>query len=337
MQQQQQQEQSPPPAAAQQQDHQQEQHQEPLHQNDDPSTSSQQALVPQQRPQQHDDRHPPLLDFTSPAFDPLLALSTEGLRVPVPDAPLYDYLSKCRHLLPPEAADQLVATEGHTPSQQTPGQRSLHHHPQQQRQQHEDDDPAASSEAAAAARSEAALLAAEAARAKAARQSKAEALKQRAQQAIQRAEAGVGLAPLPEIMALVGDASPLASLRRWLGDRRRVTVVTRHAAGVRGRAVGTLVAFDRYMNLVLRDVEETYTVIVKVARVKEQQLPAADPQQQRQTRQRVRWCRKQEHRFRRLDLVMVKGDQVVLVAAAGGDGGAMGGGSGGGSGGRGGG
>lgn len=45
----------------------------------------------------------------------------------------------------------------------------------------------------------------------------------------------------------------------------QVRVVTRHAAGVRGSAEGTLIAVDRYMNLILRDVTEAYTVIVKVS------------------------------------------------------------------------
>lgn len=48
----------------------------------------------------------------------------------------------------------------------------------------------------------------------------------------------------------------------------RVRVVTRHAAGPRGVAVGTLVAYDRWMNVVLRDVEETYSVRVRVTRTK---------------------------------------------------------------------
>jgi small nuclear ribonucleoprotein (snRNP)-like protein len=163
---------------------------------------------------------------------------------------------------------------------------------------------------------------------------------------------------------------PFAVLARWQAAQQRVYVVTRHAAGVRGRAVGTLVGFDRFLNLLLRDVEEHYTVIVKVQRTKQQQQdvqqdvqqqhqlnappgqqqqpvqasgppeqqPHDLPQQQQQqpagqrhdrqaasdgsssssrpatTRTRTRWCRKQEHRFRQLDQILLRGDSVVLVS-----------------------
>jgi small nuclear ribonucleoprotein (snRNP)-like protein len=39
-------------------------------------------------------------------------------------------------------------------------------------------------------------------------------------------------------------------------------VVTRHRSGVRGVATGFLTAFDRHMNLIMRDVHEEYTVLV---------------------------------------------------------------------------
>jgi small nuclear ribonucleoprotein (snRNP)-like protein len=127
------------------------------------------------------------------------------------------------------------------------------------------------------------------------------------------------------------------------------------------------VAFDKYLNLLLRDVEEAYTVIVKVQRVKQQvvqqpQLLQAqgvakqeqgqqqqqqldqqlrlDPQQQQQqaqrqqqqtqqqqehqqqapqapsTRTRTRWCRKQQHRFREMDQILLRGDNIVLVSGS---------------------
>jgi small nuclear ribonucleoprotein (snRNP)-like protein len=195
-----------------------------------------------------------------------------------------------------------------------------------------------------------------------AKKAKAAALKQRALQATKQAEASVKLGTLPDIMqSAVTAGGPIAALATWQSAGQRVYVVTRHASGVRGRAVGTLVAFDKYMNLLLRDVEETYTVIVKVQRVKQQVLQnqqqqqqqglPADQQQQRQgttgdqqqqqqpqqphqqqpqgqsaeqqqrqqpgppaTRTRTRWCRKQQQRYRRLDQILLKGDNIVLVS-----------------------
>jgi small nuclear ribonucleoprotein (snRNP)-like protein len=108
-----------------------------------------------------------------------------------------------------------------------------------------------------------------------ARKAKAAALKQRALTAAQRAEAGVHIAPLASIMAKAAEG-PLAVLAKWQQSGQRVLVVTRHAAGVRGRAVGTLRAFDRFMNLVLAHVEEQYTVIIKVPREKQQQQQGPD-------------------------------------------------------------
>jgi len=50
----------------------------------------------------------------------------------------------------------------------------------------------------------------------------------------------------------------------WLGDcvrdGRLVRIVTRHKRGIRGEAIGKIVAFDKHLNMVLRDVNETYHV-----------------------------------------------------------------------------
>ncbi len=53
----------------------------------------------------------------------------------------------------------------------------------------------------------------------------------------------------------------------------RVRVVTRHACGVRGVAVGSLRSFDKFFNMVLADVEEIYTVMVKEHREKARAHP----------------------------------------------------------------
>jgi small nuclear ribonucleoprotein (snRNP)-like protein len=170
-----------------------------------------------------------------------------------------------------------------------------------------------------------------------AKKAKAAAFKQRALQAAQRAEASVKLGSLAAIMSTAA-VGPLAVLATWHAAQQRIYVVTRHASGVRGRAVGTLVGYDKYLNLLLKDVEETYTVIVKVQRVKQQvmhqqqqqvvqqqQQQVVQQQQQQQqgesegqqapaVRTRTRWCRKQQHRHRQLDQILLKGDNIVLVS-----------------------
>jgi len=152
-------------------------------------------------------------------------------------------------------------------------------------------------------------------------------MKQRALQATRRAESSVKLGSLPEIMAIAA-VGPLAVLAKWQAAGQRIYVVTRHASGIRGRAVGTLAGFDKFLNLLLNDVEETYTAIIKVHRVKQQivhdqaggavQTAQQSGEQQAvpavSTRTRTRWCRKQEHRYRQLDQILLRGDSIVLAS-----------------------
>ena len=108
--------------------------------------------------------------------------------------------------------------------------------------------------------------------------------------------------PIDE-MADAVRAGPLLLLRRLRDERAAVRVVTRHERGLRGVATGTLVAFDKHLNLVLRDVEESYTVLVRARRT-----TAAGGE---------RCAPKQERRTRRLKQVMLMGSGVVLIGALG--------------------
>lgn len=65
---------------------------------------------------------------------------------------------------------------------------------------------------------------------------------------------------IEDMMNCVDEKGPLA----WLAAKAKtgavIRVVTRHRRGIRGVAVGSLIAFDKHVNLVLRNVEERYTV-----------------------------------------------------------------------------
>ena len=88
---------------------------------------------------------------------------------------------------------------------------------------------------------------------------------------------------------------PLRVLREARERRSRVTIVTRHARGVRGVATAYLEAFDKFANMLLTDVEETYTVRTKTATEK-------------------RTTAKLDHRTRHIQQVFLRGEQVVSIS-----------------------
>eukprot|EP00536_Pseudo-nitzschia_multiseries_P015975 jgi/Psemu1/263305/estExt_Genewise1Plus.C_9900007 len=55
------------------------------------------------------------------------------------------------------------------------------------------------------------------------------------------------------------DSGPHSLLFRLRRDRKRIKVVVRYVNMLRGTVTGNLVAFDKHMNLILRDVEEVYS------------------------------------------------------------------------------
>ena len=76
----------------------------------------------------------------------------------------------------------------------------------------------------------------------------------------------------------------------------RVGVVTRHLRGVRGVVSGTVMEWDKHMNMLLRDCHESYTElhVFRCGRT-------------------GRTRRKQKHFTRRMKHIFLKGDSVVLV------------------------
>eukprot|EP00898_Chlorokybus_atmophyticus_P002049 jgi/Chlat1/2845/Chrsp194S03009 len=59
------------------------------------------------------------------------------------------------------------------------------------------------------------------------------------------------------------EEGPLSLIYRCYKEQRRVRVVTRHTHGVRGSCVATIIAFDKYLNMVLSDVCEEYSVLLR--------------------------------------------------------------------------
>jgi small nuclear ribonucleoprotein (snRNP)-like protein len=128
----------------------------------------------------------------------------------------------------------------------------------------------------------------------------------------ERAATAAALPPLlPALHAsIAAGGGPLTLLASALARRARVRVVTRHATGVRGTAFGFLRAFDRFCNLVLYDVEEQYTVLLRTTREE------PDDADEAATGRRGCTVRRQEHRRRHLKQVFLRGENVVLVAVA---------------------
>ncbi|CAL8470332.1 g9874 [Coccomyxa elongata] len=141
----------------------------------------------------------------------------------------------------------------------------------------------------------------------------------------QEAAAAAARPPALQRVAAAVPEGPLSMLRRACNSReQKVRVVTRHRRGVRGVATGFLRGFDKYMNLLLWDTDEHYTVRLRLERSKVVGVPVEDtddaggsPQQGKMKRgkmERSRLVWKQEKRRRHLQQVLLRGSSIVLVS-----------------------
>lgn len=62
-----------------------------------------------------------------------------------------------------------------------------------------------------------------------------------------------------DVIASYLDSGPHSLLHRLRNERKRVRVVVRYVNMIRGTITGSLLAFDKHMNMILRDVEEVYS------------------------------------------------------------------------------
>jgi small nuclear ribonucleoprotein (snRNP)-like protein len=86
-------------------------------------------------------------------------------------------------------------------------------------------------------------------------------------------------------------------------EERRV-VTTKHKLGIRGHAFAYVKAFDKYMNMLLQDVREIYTVRLK------HRVEYVD--KNGKTRYKIK--HRLEGRERTMDQVFLRGEQIVTVA-----------------------
>ena len=224
------------------------------------------------------------LDFFSPSFDAALALSAPGLLPPDPRAPILDNVTACRRLLPAGAEGAFPDAAERRVSSGAAGEEREKKTPRPLT-------AAAAAAAAAASRRP----------------------KRRVPALDSIAEASTG-----------GDneKGPLALLKRAYDSKAKVKVLTRHARGVRGSAVGTLAGFDVFMNLILKDVVEEYRVRVPVTRERPPKkgggggAAAGGEAKEEEAPRRLRHGYRLESRTRSLRLVFLRGNSVVLVSSS---------------------
>jgi small nuclear ribonucleoprotein (snRNP)-like protein len=143
----------------------------------------------------------------------------------------------------------------------------------------------------------------------------------------------------PSPFASVADnfqKGPLSFLYKLQLQRQRVRVVIRYVNGIRGTITGTLIAFDKHMNIILRDAEEVYSprnVTRDNDNANDDEEPQSNMEMELQRRQQallecssvrgtgagidktvvtVGWRVRQ----RQLKQLLVRGDAVVLVYEA---------------------
>lgn len=98
---------------------------------------------------------------------------------------------------------------------------------------------------------------------------------------------------------------PLKLLVTCFAEKSKVKVYVRNAKGLRGSCTGTIFAFDKQMNLILKNVNEEY--IETEVHFKKQTLPDGT----RKKRKRKTFVEVKKQRF--ISQLFIKGDSIVSI------------------------
>mmetsp|Transcript_7045 Transcript_7045/g.12641 ORF Transcript_7045/g.12641 Transcript_7045/m.12641 type:complete len:429 (-) Transcript_7045:82-1368(-) len=79
------------------------------------------------------------------------------------------------------------------------------------------------------------------------------------------------LSALDELASQFEHSGPLELLYNAYTNRQRIRVMIRYVDSIRGTLTGQLVAFDKHFNMILRNVDESYTPRITQLRVQQQQ------------------------------------------------------------------
>ncbi len=107
-------------------------------------------------------------------------------------------------------------------------------------------------------------------------------------------------------------AGPLSRLHDF--RRQRVRIVIRYVNSIRGTLTGTLVAFDKHLNIILQDVEENYSMRSSDSKKSNVEMEV----ERRQKDAGLMPCQEGEWfgRKRRMKNLLVRGDNVVIISIA---------------------
>eukprot|EP01114_Cavostelium_apophysatum_P003458 TRINITY_DN13355_c0_g1_i1.p1 TRINITY_DN13355_c0_g1~~TRINITY_DN13355_c0_g1_i1.p1 ORF type:complete len:296 (-),score=24.68 TRINITY_DN13355_c0_g1_i1:212-1099(-) len=195
----------------------------------------------------------PTLDFFSESFNPLKALyELKTIPSTLPKVKPFDFLSKCKFLLPPNDPNFIPLKAKKKEAVLTETERTIKDIDQKRAQVRK------------------------------------QFLKEKKQQEQESYK------PALQVMTEKFSEGPLSLLKRCMEEKCRIRVAIRRVNTIRGYCVGNLQAFDKHMNMVLRNVEEDYEI----------------HEFANETSTKKELVKKQ----RRVKLLLIKGDNVVWVS-----------------------